>query len=141
MKDDVEALVRGWRDKVTGEQIVDSFADLVRVHAAFISLPQPLLADRIWKIQHMQLVGDVSAGYQRTRPRALVHRVCRKIEDDGQSLPQYVHDMRPHGSAKPCRQAREIFDRPVLGGKQDRHPLILADDQGRRPRRELVRER
>ena len=51
VNDDVEALVGSWRDEIAREQIVVRFAYLERVLATHISLPKPLLADRIRNIK------------------------------------------------------------------------------------------
>jgi hypothetical protein len=64
MDDDVESFVGRWRDEIARKQIVCRFADLIRMLAAFVSLSQSLLADRVWQIEDMQFVGDLSLGYQ-----------------------------------------------------------------------------
>jgi hypothetical protein len=63
MDDDVEALVRRGKDEIAREQIEGRFADLIWVLAAFISLSQPVLAERVGNVQDMKLMGDVSLAY------------------------------------------------------------------------------
>ena len=110
VNDDVEALVGSRRDEIAREQIVGRFADLVRVLAIRIALPEPLPADRVRNIKVMKLVGHVSLRDQRTHPLAIGDGVCREIENDRKALPQDIDDVRPHRGAQPRGKNCEVVD-------------------------------
>jgi hypothetical protein len=115
------------------------FADLVGVLALRISLPQPLLADRVRNIEQMKLVGHAGLRNQRSHPVAIADGVGREIENDGKALPQDIDDMRRHRGAKPHGKTREVVDGlQLIIGEQVGHPVILADEQGPRARRETA---
>src|SRR5688500_18355911 len=110
VNDDVEALAGSRRDEIAGEQIVVRFADLERVLAASIALLKPPLADRVWDIEQMKLVGHPGLSDHRTHPVSLRNGVGWKIENNRKALLQDIDDVRGNRSAKPCGETRVVAD-------------------------------
>ena len=141
MNDDVEALIRSWRNEVAREQIVCLLVDLIWVVAADVAVPQSLLTDGVRNIEKVEFVGNIGLVDQRTHPAAPLHRVSGKIQNDRKVLAKDANHVRSHGVTKPSGQAPEVIDGPVFYRKQGRHPVIQADQQSTRAGRQLVGER
>jgi len=138
--DHVEALIGRRRHEKTCELIEFRLAHLERMGAGGVAFPEPLFAQGVRHVEPMKLVRDLCLVNQRARPLTLADGVCREIENDREFVPQDVDDERGNGRAQPRRMARVVFDRLQLVGKQRRVPVVLADQQGRRPAGELPRQ-
>ncbi len=105
MNDEVEALAGSRRDEIAREQIVVRFAYLERVLATLISFLKPPLADHVWNIKQMKLVGHLGLIDQRTHPVSKFNGICWEIENNRKALLQNIDNVRLHRGSKPRRKA------------------------------------
>ena len=78
---------------------------------------------------------------KRTHPCSIFNSVCWEIENNRKPVLQNVHNMRPHRTAKARRKTAVVVNRMQIIEKQIRRPMILANQQGRRARRQATCKR
>ena len=79
VNNDLKAFAGSRGDEIARKQIVLRFTYLERVFATTIAFPQPLLAQRVRNIEHMQFVGYTRLGNQTSHPVAVADCVGGEI--------------------------------------------------------------
>jgi hypothetical protein len=110
MKHHVKACIGRRRIEIGGEEIVVSVAGLERMGAALVSRAQPLFANRIRDIKHMQFMGGLRLVDQCTHPASVAFAIGREIENDGKTRVENGDDMRPYGAPELGRAAPVIVE-------------------------------
>lgn len=88
MPNNVEAFIRGWRDKVTGYYIkVVVTRRRKGMQADSIAFTQTSLARFIWYIEKVKFMGNSSFLEYSLCPLSAGWRICGKIEYNGKSCP------------------------------------------------------
>lgn len=81
MEHHVEPFAGRWGDKVHGEQVEISVADIELMRTACIPLMKPSFANLVRYIEEVELVGASSPLKQGAHSCSARWRVCREIQD------------------------------------------------------------
>lgn len=131
MTNDVEVLILSGRLEIGGDCIELSFRGPGGAgRQRFASLPQLTLAEIIGSVYEVQLVFDVGALNEPSKPLALRPSVAGKVEDDRHSPRQEILDEARQGGSHSGGAFDEVLDAENFVGIQCVEEFVLNHEDG-----------